>query len=123
MIRNLWHWTGRRVFQSLNPGYYVYGVIPAKDAITYLVNERLRNNLPRYRNQVHRLSDLREIEVSHLGLSLKYELSLRSVTLTVLKETYLPSDPIRVEKLSVLPWRRKSSLMRFMAEQEATLWP
>jgi hypothetical protein len=123
MIRSLYLWVGSRVFQRINPGFNAYGVIPTKDAITFLVNERVLNNSPRYKRQLGMLLNSRALEVRHLGLILRFKLSFRSVSLNVVEEVTSSTEHACIERLPMLPWRRGSALMRFMAAQEVALWP
>lgn len=96
---------------------------PTKDAITYLVNERLLNNLPRYKSQAQHLIAVGDFEVTHLGLILRFGLSLGSVSLTIVEEDTLVTQSKHVQRVPSLPWKRKSALMRFMAEGEVAIWP
>ena len=123
MKNNLYRWAGKKVFHRMNPGFSAYGVIPTKDAVTYLVNERLLNNLPRYKSQAHHLTTMGEFEVTNLGLILRFGLSSGTVSLKIVEEVALVTQSKHVKRLPSLPWKKKSALMRFMAAQEVTLWP
>ena len=116
-------WLSQKIFRKLHLGYLAYSVIPTKDAVTFLVNERLLNNLPRYKNQVVTLRNSKVLEVTHLGVTLAFRLSMREVTLEIWNGSKPQEGHETQEKLPLLPWKRKPQLMRFMAAQEVIIWP
>jgi len=107
----------------MNRGFSQYEPMPGHEALRWLIDERLRNNLPRYESQANKLTDFGTIDVTHLGLVLTFSLSKGGVALTVIDSTKSAALLDCHERLPILPWRRKSSLVRFMAQQEMTLWP
>jgi hypothetical protein len=107
----------------MNRGFSQYEPMPSHEALRWSIDERLRNNLPRYESQADKLTDFGTIDVTHLGLVLTFSLSNGGVALKVIDGAKSAALLDCHERLPILPWRRKSTLMRFMARQEMTLWP
>ena len=108
---------------GINRGYSAYQEMPAKEALNFSVNQRLRNNLPRYEIQVKNLRDLKAIQVTHSGVTLSFKISLMHLYLKITADSKLEVATEERARLPLFPWQRKSYMMRFMAKNEIAIWP
>lgn len=104
-------------------GYSNLELLSYQDALTFELDRRLKNNLPRYRRQSKSLLDKGFLEINAKGVTMNFVLNLRRLTVSISKgdsNSFVEISKIKVPLL--LRYARKA-IRREMARTEVKIWP
>jgi hypothetical protein len=104
-------------------GYSVYQDPYLESQHEEALLRRIDNNFPRYLAQSKEIIQNSRLEITRPRISFTYSLSGRELHL---KHSVQEEESQSFESgviLPLLPWKRASAIIRFMAEVELEIWP
>jgi hypothetical protein len=112
-----------RIRRPIRLGYSVYQDPYLESQREAALIRRIDNNFPRYLSQSKEIIRNSRLEITRPGISFTYSLSRRELHLQHAIQGDGSESFESGVVLPLLPWKRASAIIRFMAEVELETWP
>ena len=112
-----------RIRRPIRLGYSVYQDPYLESQREEALLRRTDSNFPRYLTQSKEIIRNSSLEIAGPGISFTYSLSKRELRLQYTIQGNKSESFESGVVLPLLPWKRTSAIIRFMAEVELEIWP